>query len=110
MNGNKVSHQYMNSSQTSHTHYDSLSPSQTQLSDCSNPVTMVYSRLVSAHLSVNSMSAVELYLVKVNPIKGRLFPKNPLRSLEGRSGNRSSLAGSKTSKLEVSSRPVTEGM
>jgi len=57
VNGNKVSHQYMNSSETSHTNYDSLSPSQTQLSDCSNPVTMVYSQLVCAHLSVSSMSA-----------------------------------------------------
>lgn len=56
MNGNKVSHQYMNSSQISRTNYNSLSPSQTQLSDCSNPVTMVYSPVSELNVSCGVVS------------------------------------------------------
>ena len=52
----------------------------------------------------------ELYLVKVNPTKGRVFPEDSPRSLERKSRRCSSFCGSKTSKLEVSSGPVTEGM
>ena len=52
----------------------------------------------------------ELYLVKVNPTKGRVFPEYSPRSLERKSRRCSSFCGSKTSKLEVSSGPATEGI